>query len=52
MTVVCDGNIHVMPDWEPFHVESKDCPCHPRLSPTQDTVQLVYVHRAACEEGN
>ncbi len=56
MAETSDGHIHIVPAWEPWHVESKDCPCHPQAQPETPryyTVQrLVYVHKATSEEGN
>lgn len=53
-----DGAVHIMPQWEEWHIESADCPCHPYPGyekgyrfDDSDT-RLLWIHRAVSEEGN
>lgn len=47
-TVEPDGNIHVMPGWEEWHIERASCPCHPFLEFDEGQKQ-VWVHREKIE---
>lgn len=42
-----DGNVHVMPDYGPEHIESKDCWCEPELiaDETPHGGSKCYLHK-------
>ncbi len=45
--IVIDGNVHVMPDAPPQHIESKDCWCVPDMieDHTNDGGVKCYLHK-------